>query len=158
MLSLQDAARAKLISASFDERKRAMKKILLVLMMVLSLDAAASATTLPVSKAIVVQANGNAADFKRALTLASNMREVLPKAKFEIVVYGPAVKMLTTFSDEIPMIQKVQGEGIQVIACGRSLKSEHLNDSEMAPGVTVVPFGAVHIVNREKQGWQYIKP
>lgn len=135
-----------------------MKKILLVLMTVFSLDAAAATTALPVSKAIVVQANGNAADLKRAFTLASNMHEVLPTAKFEIVVYGPAVKMLTTFSDEIPMIQKVQSEGIHVIACGRSLKTEHLNANEMAPDVAVVPFGAVHIVNREKQGWQYIKP
>lgn len=137
-----------------------MKRILLLLLMVFTLDAAADAATskLAVSKAIVVQANGNAADLKRAFTLASNMHEALPTAKFEIVVYGPAVKMLTAFSDAIPMIQKVQGEGIQVIACGRSLKTEHLNANEMAPDVTVVPFGAVHIVNREKQGWQYIKP
>lgn len=112
-----------------------------------------------ISQGVVVQANGNdAADFKRALILASNMHEVLTKAKFEIVVYGPSVKLLTTFSDQVPLIQKVQSEGIKVIACGRSLKSEQLNESDLAEGITVVPFGAVHIVNREKQGWQYIKP
>lgn len=137
-----------------------MRKILLLALMFFTLDAAAGTPTpeLAVSRAIVVQANGSPADIKRAFTLASNMHEVLSTAKFEIVVYGPAVKMLTTFSDAIPMIQKVQAEGIHVIACGRSLKTEHLNDNELAPDVTVVPFGAVHIVNREKQGWQYIKP
>jgi intracellular sulfur oxidation DsrE/DsrF family protein len=83
---------------------------------------------------------------------------VLAKAKFEVVVYGPNVHLITSFSDVVPLIQKVQSEGIKVIACGRSLTSEHVSESDLAPGITVVPFGAVHIVNREKQGWQYIKP
>lgn len=136
-----------------------MKKIFLALLLILGLSATVFADENVVSEAVVVQANGNdAADFKRALILASNMHEVLTKAKFEVVVYGPSVKLLTAFSTEVPLIQKVQGEGIKIIACGRSLKSEHLKDSDLASDVTVVPFGAVHIVNRQKQGWQYIKP
>lgn len=111
------------------------------------------------SEGVVVQANGNdIGEFKRALVLASNMREVLTKAKFEIVVYGPSVQFLTAFSDALPLIQKVQSEGIKVIACGRSLETEKVALSDLAPEIKVVQFGAVHIVNREKQGWQYIKP
>jgi intracellular sulfur oxidation DsrE/DsrF family protein len=136
-----------------------MKKTLFALLMFFGFSTLLYAHDGQVSEGVVIQANGNdAADFKRALVLASNMHEVLTQAKFEIVVYGPSVKLLTTFSDEIPLIQKVQSEGIKVIACGRSLKSEHLGENDLAPGITVVPFGAVHIVNREKQGWQYIKP
>jgi intracellular sulfur oxidation DsrE/DsrF family protein len=134
-----------------------MKKAILALLLIFGLTALVSADELPTSAGVVVQANGDRADFKRALVLASNMREVLPTARFEVVVYGANVKLLTAFSDEAPLIQKVLGEGIHVIACGRSLKSEHIVDSDLAPGVTVVPFGAVHIVNRQKQGWQYIK-
>ena len=134
-----------------------MKKAIAALLLIFGLTAMVSAEELPTSGGVVVQVTGDRADFKRALMLASNMREVLPKAKFEVVVYGANVKLLTTFSDEAPLIQKVLGEGIHVIACGRSLKSEHIVESDLAPGVTVVPFGAVHIVNRQKQGWQYIK-
>ena len=86
------------------------------------------------------------------------MHEALTKAKFEVVVYGPSVKLLTAFSNDVPLNQKVQGEGIKIIACERSLKSEHVKDSDLVPNVTAVPFGAVHIVNRQKQGWQNIKP
>ena len=134
-----------------------MKKAILALLMIFGLATMASADELPTSEAVVVQVTGDRADFKRALMLASNMRAALPKATFEVVVYGANVKLLTAFSDEAPLVQKVLDEGIRVIACGRSLKSEHLADSDLAPGVTVVPFGAVHIVNRQKQGWQYIK-
>lgn len=135
-----------------------MKRILFALLLLFGFSAVASAEKQLVSTAVVFQVNGDKADFKRALILASNMREALTKAKFEIVVYGENVKLLNAFSDAMPLIQKVQNEGIQIIACGRSLKSEHLDPSDLAPGIKVVPFGAVHIVNRQKQGWQYIKP
>jgi uncharacterized protein len=116
------------------------------------------ASTPTISNAIVVQANGDKSQLEKAFKLASNMREVLPAAKFEIVVFGPTVKLLTDTSDEVPLIQKMQSEGINVIACGRSMETDHVNVSQLAAGVTVTPFGAVHIVNRQKQGWQYFRP
>ena len=135
-----------------------MKRAFLFLLLTFGLATSAYAAEGAVSDRVVIQANGNLADFKRELVLASNMNEVLTKAKFEIVVYGPNVHLLTSFSDEVPLIQKVQGEGIDIIACGRTLKTEHVNESDLAPGVKVVPFGAVYIVNLQKQGWQYLKP
>lgn len=136
-----------------------MKKIIVTVLLALGMHGLAIAGNAGVSQAVVIQSNGkDAADFKRALVLASNMHEVLPKAKFEIVVFGPSVKLLTTFSDQVPLMQKIQSSGIKIIACGRSLKTEQLTADEMAPEVKVVPFGAVWIVNRQKQGWQYIKP
>jgi intracellular sulfur oxidation DsrE/DsrF family protein len=137
-----------------------MKKYALVLMMLLGLAAhVRAAGPAEVPEGVVVQANGDdVAAFKRALILASNMHEVLSKARFEIVVYGPSVKLLSAFSDELPLIQKVQAEGIEVLACGRSLATEHMSEGELAPGIRNVPFGAVWIVSREKQGWQYIRP
>lgn len=110
------------------------------------------------SEAIVIQGNGDKAQFERSLKLASNMHEILTKAEFEIVVFGSTVKLLTEDSEEVPLIQKVQGEGIKIIACGRSMKTDNVNESFLASGIKVIPFGAVHIVNRQKQGWQYFKP
>ena len=101
-----------------------------------------------VSKALVVQVNGDKEHFERALKLASNMRESLRHTKFEIVVYGPAVQFLTELSDEVPLIQKMQEEGMTVIACGRSLETDHVKEDTLAAGIKVIPFGAVHIVNQ----------
>lgn len=133
-----------------------MKKIWLVLFLIFGLTGLASAES--ISKAVVVQANGDQAQFESALKLASNMHEVLKKAKFEIVVFGPAVKYLTEFSEEVPLIQKIQSEGIKVIACGRSLDTDQVSEDTLAQGVVVIPYGAVHIMNRQKQGWQYFRP
>jgi intracellular sulfur oxidation DsrE/DsrF family protein len=130
------------------------KKLLAFFLMAMS--GLASAET--VSKAVVVQANGDKAQFERALKLTSNMREILTNSKFEIVVFGSAVKFLTDDSDELPLIQKIQSEGIKVIACGRSMQTDSVKEADLVAGVTVTPFGAVHIVNRQKQGWQYFRP
>jgi len=133
-----------------------MKLYLLVAPLLLVLGSLANAA--PISNKIVVQANGDKAQFERSLKLASNMHEILVKAKFEIVVFGPAVKFLTEESEEISLVQKIQGEGIIITACGRSLKTDNVKESDLASGITITPFGAVHIVNRQKQGWQYFKP
>jgi intracellular sulfur oxidation DsrE/DsrF family protein len=128
----------------------------LLALFLITLSGFASAET--VSKAVVVQANGDKPQFERSLKLASNMREVLSKSKFEIVVFGPAVKFLTEDSDEVPLIQKIQSEGIKIVACGRSMQTDNVKPSDLAGGITVTPFGAVQIVNRQKQGWQYFRP
>ena len=107
---------------------------------------------------VVVQGNGDKAQFERALKLASNMHEVLKNTKFEVVVFGPTVKLLTALSDEVPLIDKVQGEGIKIIACGRSLKTDHVKEDDLSPNIPVVPFGAVYIVQKQKAGWQYFRP
>jgi|GEM_PF-2225055 len=137
-----------------------MKKVILLLLLAFGMSGLVFAKkSEAVSDAIVFQSNGkDAADLRRALILASNMRETLTKAKMEVVVYGPTVELLTEMSDEIPLIQKVQSEGIKIIACGRSLETEKMKASDLAPGIQVVPSGGVWIVNRQKQGWQYIKP
>ena len=129
-------------------------KLLAVFLLIMS--GFASAET--VSEAIVVQANGDKAQFERALKMTSNMHDILTTAKFEIVVFGPAVKFLADDSDEVPLIQKIQNEGIKVIACGRSMQTENIKESDLTSEVAVTPFGAVHIVNRQKQGWQYFRP
>ena len=132
-----------------------MQKALAVLSVFFALTGAASAANIV---GVVVQGNGDKAQFERAVKLASNMREVLTDTKFEVVVFGPTVKMLTSFSDELPLIQKVQSEGIRIVACGRSMKTDNVSASDLAPGVVVEDFGAVHIVKRQKEGWQYFKP
>ena len=133
-----------------------MKKFIVAMLMVFGLSSLAHAEQ--ISNAVVVQANGDKVQFERALKLASNMREILTKAKFEIVVFGPAVTFLTADSEEAPLVQKMLDEGMKVIACGRSMTTDNVKKDDLAQGVIVVQYGAVHIVNRQKQGWQYFRP
>lgn len=107
---------------------------------------------------VVVQGNGSKVQFEHAVQLAENMHEVLKHAQFQVVVFGPIVKSLTTFSDEGPLIQQAQEQGIEIMSCGRSMKTFHVKKNDLLPGIPVVPYGAVYILQREKAGWQYFRP
>ena len=133
-----------------------MKNIIVAMLLVFGLSGLTHAEQ--ISNAVIVQANGDKVQFERALKLASNMREILKKAKFEIVVFGPAVKFLTADNEEAPLVQKMLDEGMKVIACGRSMTTDNVKKDDLAQGLIVVQYGAVHIVNRQKQGWQYFRP
>lgn len=133
------------------------KRVFVVVSLLLSLCAFNTAMAAKI-KGVVVQANVSKAQFEHALKLASNMHSVMKKTQFEVVVFGPVVRLLTALSDEEPLVERVQSEGIKVIACGRSLKTDHINKDDLSPGVSVVPFGAVYIIQRQSEGWQYFKP
>lgn len=109
-------------------------------------------------RGVVVQGNGSKIQFEHAVKLAENMHQILKHAQFQVVVFGPGVKFLTTFSDEAPLIQQAQDQGIKIMSCGRSMTTDHVKKSDLLPGIPVVPYGAVYIVQREKAGWQYFRP
>ncbi len=112
----------------------------------------------PIVTGVVVQGNGNKIQFEHAVKLAENMHEILTHTQFQVVVFGPAIKFLTIFSDESPLIQQAQDQGIKILSCGRSMTTDHVKKSDLLPGIPIVPYGAVYIVQREKAGWQYFRP
>lgn len=131
-----------------------MKRVTLIL---LCLCAMSPVFASPVT-GVVVQGNGNKIQFEHAVRLAENMHQILKHTPFQVVVFGPGVKLLTTFSDEAPLIQQAQDQGIKIMACGRSLATDHVKKTDLLPGIPIVPYGAVYIVQREKAGWQYFRP
>ena len=107
---------------------------------------------------VVAQGNGSKIQFEHAVKLAENMHQILKHTQFQVVVFGPTVKLLTTFSNEAPLIQQAQDQGIEIMSCGRSMTTFHVKKADLLPGIPVVPYGAVYIVQREKDGWQYFRP
>lgn len=76
-----------------------MKQIIVTLLLALGCLSYASAG--PIT-GVVVQGNGSKAQFEHAVKLAENMHQILKHAQFQVVVFGPIVKALTTFSPKFP--------------------------------------------------------
>ncbi|MCK5547209.1 MAG: DsrE family protein [Rhodospirillaceae bacterium] len=87
------------------------------------------------------------------------------KLEVEIVAYGPGLKMLLPGSPVAPRIQNFasNGTGIGFAACGNTMKKmskkagKQLELLEFS-NIKMVPAGVVHIMQRQDQGWHYIKP
>ena len=95
-----------------------------------------------------------------ALANARNVRhDVGPdKVEIEIVVYGPAIRMLEMDSDWRDRVTEVIDEGIRVIACENTMKSMKLARDDMLGGVEFVKTGLAHVMKRELEGWAYARP
>ena len=150
------------------------KKILSIVSVMFALTAyilpnAASADTSPAHH-VVFQINAadpglmnlllnNAEQSKAAYEAAGEKLEV------EIVAYGPGLKMLLPNSPVKARIQNLaaNNSGIGFAACGNTMKKMAKKTGKPVEllefgNIKMVPGGVVHILQRQDQGWHYIKP
>ncbi|EDP70201.1 hypothetical protein FBALC1_11727 [Flavobacteriales bacterium ALC-1] len=87
------------------------------------------------------------------------MSKAYPNSKFEMVMYSGAYKMVvkeeSTVSEEIEALAK--NKNVDFVVCQGSLNHHKIDDSQLVFGVRSVPDGILEIINKQRQGWGYIK-
>ena len=82
-----------------------------------------------------------------------------PNAKMEVVFYGKSLPMVTigksVVAEEVQKLAK--NKNISFRVCEMALKRYQLTKSDLLPGVETVPDGIAEIVQRQTEGWGYIK-
>lgn len=109
---------------------------------------------------VVLQASGGDPELLlSAWRSALNLLAVLPGTPVEIVVQGAAVTGLVEghhAADELSGQRPEQPE-IHVLACRNALNAHHVDESELAAGIQVVPAGIAWLVQRQREGWAYVR-
>ena len=81
-----------------------------------------------------------------------------PDAQLEIVFYGQSLNMVTKGS---PLTDAVKNAASNKIVsfkvCAMAMQRNNIIESQLLPGVTVVPDGIYEIISRQHDGWGYIK-
>lgn len=110
---------------------------------------------------VVIQVSeNNPAIWNLALNNARNIQQELGKDNInvEIVAYGPGIGMLTFDSEVAARLQQASADNVALLACGNTMRSRKLAEKDMDSHVRIVPAGVVEIMNRQREGWAYIKP
>ena len=76
----------------------------------------------------------------------------------EIVVYGPGIGMLKSGSPVADRVASAMKSGIRVLACENTMNAQKLAQSDMLPNIGYVPAGVVELMQRQQQGYAYIRP
>ena len=87
------------------------------------------------------------------------MSESYPNSEFEMVVYSGAYAMVdnkTSVAGET-LREIVQRDNVSIVVCQNTMKRNKKNETDLIPGIGMVPDGIFEIVIRQKQGWGYIK-
>lgn len=89
------------------------------------------------------------------------------EVEIEIVAYGPGLKMLVDNPKANPVHKRMSSysdsfPNIGFRACGNTMKKMTKKAKGKAPKLIseaqVVPAGVIHLMERQNQGWNYIRP
>ena len=80
------------------------------------------------------------------------------EVEIELVAYGPGLAMLKGGSPMAERVTKTLKTGVKVVACENTMKAQKLVYADMLTDIGYVPAGVVELVQKQRQGWAYIRP
>ena len=131
------------------------------LILVSGLAANASAQPVPQRNRVVIQvSDGDAAKWNLALNNARNLQTDLGarNVDIEIVAYGPGIGMLKLDSPVANRIGEAKDAGVKIMACENTMNGQKLVRADMLNGIGYVGAGVVEIMQRQQEGWAYLRP
>jgi uncharacterized protein len=76
----------------------------------------------------------------------------------EIVVYEPGIGMLKADSPAETQVAEALKAGIKIVACKNTKKGQKLVPADMLSGIGYVAAGVVELIQKQQQGYAYIRP
>jgi intracellular sulfur oxidation DsrE/DsrF family protein len=112
------------------------------------------------SKVVLQVSDADPAKWNLALNNAKNIQTDLGAANVdvEIVAYGPGIGMLKAESVVGNRVDEALAAGVKVLACENTMRNQKLAKADMLGKVGYVSSGVVEIMQRQQQGWAYIRP
>ena len=112
------------------------------------------------SRVVIQVSDGDAAKWNLALNNAKNLQADLGAGNvdIEIVAYGPGIGMLKADSAVGARVGEALASGVKVVACDNTMRGQKLTKPDMLPDVGYVSAGVVEIMQKQQQGWAYIRP
>ena len=110
---------------------------------------------------VVMQVSDNdPGKWNLALNNARNLQADLgaSNVEIEIVAYGPGIGMLKADSVVGNRIGEALGSGVKVAACENTMRGQKLQKADMLGGISYVGAGVVEIMQKQQQGYAYLRP
>jgi intracellular sulfur oxidation DsrE/DsrF family protein len=135
--------------------------VVVVLSLAVAGAAAAQAPHASVRPRVVLQmSEADPAKWSLALNNAKNIQTDLGAANvdIELVAYGPGIGMLKADSIVGNRVDEAIEAGVKVVACENTMRNQKLSQVDMLKKISYVQAGVVEIMQRQQQGWAYIRP
>ena len=94
---------------------------------------------------------------KSLIRQLSNLLEAMNDIRVEVVAHSYGIDLLLEDSPFRNNIRALQSKGVDFLVCENTLRQESLDHSGLLNITRTVPAGIAHIVQRQCEGWSYIK-
>ena len=121
---------------------------------------AALADAAAANRIVMQVSDGDAGKWNLALNNARNLQTDLgaKNVEIEIVAYGPGLAMLKADSVVGNRVADALSSGVKLVACENTMRAQKLAKEDMLGGIGYVGAGVVEIMQRQQQGWAYLRP
>ena len=111
-------------------------------------------------KVIFQVSDNDPAKWNLALNNARNVQADLGKDKveIEIVAYGPGLNILKAESKVAGRLAEALDNEVTLLACENTMINTKVTRDDMYGGIRYVLAGVTHIMQRQREGWAYIRP
>lgn len=87
-----------------------------------------------------------------------NLRKHWPDAMIEVVAYNQGIDFLMTKrTRHHDIISDLKSKGVRFVVCQNTMNQRNIKADELIPEAEIVPAGIAEIVEKQEQGWSYIK-
>lgn len=117
-----------------------------------------SSTVIAAENKLVIHIN-DPARLAELVNVVTNTSEAFnKKIDIVVVVNGPAITRLASFSNNQESIQTILDTGAELGACSNAMLNKKINPDQLIKGVTVLKEGGVKkIMQLQQAGYSYIK-
>ena len=136
-----------------------------VLLLVLSVAPAVAADQAPRAAAakhrVIFQVSDNdPRKWNLALNNVKNIQQDLGRdnVDIELVAYGPGLSMLKLDSEVASRVGDALAQGVKIMACENTMTNTKTTRADMLPNIGYVKAGVVELMEKQQQGYAYIRP
>ena len=121
--------------------------------------ASTAGATVPKYRVVFHVSNPDPRGWNQALNNSLALTKNAGKGNVEIriVAIGMGIGMLKENSPAAKLVAAAMSQGVSVLACGETMKALMLEKEDMLPDIGYVPGGIIEILDRQTEGWRYVK-
>ena len=85
----------------------------------------------------------------------------IEKSNIEVLANSEAVKFYNLNNDlntDVTSMEGLSRKGIKFIACNNALNSYNIKKENLIDFIGIVPVGVLELINKQREGYAYIKP
>ena len=96
---------------------------------------------------------------KAVIRWCNEILKTEPSARLEVVYYGQSLEMITQGRSIVAgeVSRLITDKKVSFIVCASAMQRWNIDRSQLLPGVQTVPDGIYEILQRQREGYGYIK-
>lgn len=111
-----------------------------------------------VHKIVFQLASGDTLIHQGMVRQLNNVKKYWPNAEIEVVVHNAAIDFVVASKTTVKSdIEKLQEMGVVIAVCENTMKRKKVTKEQVIAGAKFVPVGIAEIVEKQEQGFAYIK-